>query len=290
MSTVMAVSPFLLLVAAGLAIMLLDAFVHERAELAFVTAVSLFGAAALAGAGAIFGVHGPLPSALTSYLAIDRFSFFFQSVICLGGAMTALLAGGYLPEHRLDRGELYVLILFSSVGAMVLASAANLITLFIGIETMALGVYAMAGFRRTSPRALEGAIKYFLLGSFAAAVLLFGSAMLYGATGSLDFAGITESIRSGRADVVMTAIGLPLLLIGLVFEVSAVPFHQWTPDVYEGTVTPATTYMSIAVKTAAFAILVRVLAVSFGDSVSASVSTGWPAVIVALSIVSVARW
>ena len=104
MSTVMAVSPFLLLVAAGLAIMLLDAFVHERAELAFVTAVSLFGAAALAGAGAIFGVHGPLPSALTSYLAIDRFSFFFQSVICLGGAMMgfgARMADGCTSGHAI---------------------------------------------------------------------------------------------------------------------------------------------------------------------------------------------
>src|SRR5258708_38505753 len=141
---------------------------------------------------------------------------FMDCVICLGGAMAALLAGGYMPEHGIERGEFYPLIMFSTVGAMMLAAAGDLLSLFIGLETMSLGVYAMTGFRRGSRRSTEAAMKYFLLGSFAAAVLLYGGALLYGATGHTDLAGIGESIATGSATLPLVVVGLVLGLGGLV--------------------------------------------------------------------------
>jgi NADH-quinone oxidoreductase subunit N len=151
---------------------------------------------------------------------------------------------------------------------------------------MSLGVYCMVAFRRGSPRAAEGGMKYFLLGSFAAAILLFGAALLYGATGHTDFAGIGESVRSGHAEIRLLVLGIVMLLVGLLFKVSAVPFHMWTPDAYEGAMTPATTFMSVVVKTGAFAVLMRVVLMCFSDELSASMATGWPSVIVPIAAIT----
>ncbi len=128
-------------------------------------------------------------------MSVDRFSLFFDGLLCLGGALAALLAGGYMPEHNLDRGEFYSLLLFATFGAMMLAGAGDLLTLFLGLETMSIGAYAMTAFRRASPRSAEGGLKYFLLGSFAAAILLYGFALLYGATGHTDLIGIGTVVR-----------------------------------------------------------------------------------------------
>jgi len=284
MSSLMGVSPLLLLVAAGLAIMLVDAFTKERAELALVTAVSLFVGAALAGAMLVSVDIAPAPDVVTRYLAVDRLGLFFDVVICVGAGLSALLAGGYLREHGLERGEFYVLIIFTTFGAMVLARAVDLLSIFLGLETMSLGAYALVAYRRTSARAVEGAVKYFLLGSFAAAILLFGSALLYGATGHTDLAGIREVVAAGEADATLTVLALVMLIVGLAFKIGAVPFHMWVPDSYEGAVTPVTTFMSVGVKAAAVAVLIRVLVGAFGDPASMGLYTGWTPVIVLLSI------
>ena len=284
MSSLMGVSPLLLLVAAGLAIMLVDAFTKERAELALVTAVSLFVGAALAGAMLVSVDVAPAPDVVTRYLAVDRLGLFFDVVICVGAGLSALLAGGYLREHGLERGEFYVLIIFTTFGAMVLARAVDLLSIFLGLETMSLGAYALVAYRRTSARAVEGAVKYFLLGSFAAAILLFGSALLYGATGHTDLAGIREVVAAGEADATLTVLALVMLIVGLAFKIGAVPFHMWVPDSYEGAVTPVTTFMSVGVKAAAVAVLLRVLVGAFGDPASMGLYTGWTPVIVLLSI------
>jgi NADH-quinone oxidoreductase subunit N len=286
MSALMGVSPLLLLIAAGLAIMLVDAFTDERAELASVTAVSLFFAAALAGVLLVSGDGAPAPDVITRYLAVDQLGLFFDVVICVGAGLCALLAGGYLREHGLERGEFYVLLLFTAFGAMVLARAVDLLSIFLGLETMSLGAYSLVAYRRTSARAVEGAVKYFLLGSFAAAILLFGSALLYGATGHTDLAGIQQVVAAGEADATLTLLALAMLIVGLAFKVGAVPFHMWVPDSYEGAVTPVTTFMSVSVKAAAVAVLVRVLVGAFGDPASMGLYTGWTPVIVALSIVT----
>ena len=286
MSALVGVSPLLLLVAAGLSIMLIDAFTKDRAELAVVTSVSLFVAALVAGVLLTGGEVPAAPELVTRYLAVDRLGLFFDIVICVGAGLSVLLAGGYLREHGFERGEFYVLVLFTAFGAMVLARAVDLLSIFLGLETMSLGAYALVAYRRTSARAIEGAVKYFLLGSFAAAILLFGSALLYGATGHTDLAGIHASIAAGEADAILSIFALVMLLVGLTFKVGAVPFHMWVPDAYEGAATPVTTFMSVAVKSAAVAVLVRVFVGAFGDPSTMSLYTGWTPVIIILAVIS----
>ncbi len=225
-------------------------------------------------------------SSLAPWLIVDRFSLFFDAILCLGGALASLLAGGYLPEHNLDRGEFYALLLFSTVGAMMLAAAGDLLTVFLGLETMSLGAYALTAFRRTSPRSAEGALKYFLLGSFAAALMLYGFALLYGVTGHTDLIGIGASLKAGAVKSPMVVFSLALVLAGLAFKVSAVPFHMWTPDAYEGAPTPATTYMAVVVKAGGFAMMLRVLMTAFGDPQSMSWSSGWPPVLAVVSVLT----
>lgn len=220
------------------------------------------------------------------WLVIDRFSLFFDALLCLGGALTALIAGGYLPEHHLNRGEFYTLLLFATFGAMMLASSGDLLTIFLGLETMSIGAYALTAFRRTSPRSAEAALKYFLTGSFAAALLLYGFALLYGATGHTDLVGIGAALAGGAVKSPFVIFALVLVLAGLVFKVSGVPFHMWTPDAYEGAPTPATTYMAVAVKSGAFAMMLRILLTAFGDSKSASWAAGWPPVLAMVSVLT----
>ncbi len=241
----------------------------------------MFAGAAFAAAVWMYGVEqiGEIAS-LGPWLLVDRFTLFFDILLCFGGAISALLAGGYMPEHRIERGEFYALLLFTTLGAMVLAAAGDALTLFLGLETMSIGAYAMTAFRRTSPRSAEGALKYFLLGSFAAAILIYGLALVYGATGHTDLAGIGDAVRGAAGRSPLLVVGAVLVLVGIVFKVSAVPFHAWTPDAYEGAPTPATTFMAVAVKAAAFATLLRVLLVSW-----TSWASGWPPVMAALAAV-----
>jgi NADH-quinone oxidoreductase subunit N len=289
MGLLFACAPLLIVTFGALLLMLAEAFSKKTSpgDLALGSAVILFAGAATSIAVWMVGPE-TLEGArlLAPYLLADRFSMFMSFVICLGGGMASLLAGGYMPEHGIDRGEFYPLMMFSSVGAMMLAEAGDLLSLFIGLETMSLGVYAMTGFRRGSRRSTEAAMKYFLLGSFAAAVLLYGGALLYGATGHTDLAGIGQSIAGGTAMLPLVVVGLMLVLVGLVFKVSAVPFHMWTPDAYEGAPTPATTFMAVAVKSAAFATMLRVLLLSFGDPDSASWGAGWPPIVAGLAVLT----
>ncbi|MDX2051419.1 MAG: NADH-quinone oxidoreductase subunit N [Polyangiaceae bacterium] len=267
----------------------LDAGAGRSSELALGTAIVLF-------AGAVFSIAVWMvgPESLTGlskvapYLLVDRFSLFFCFVLCLGGGLAALMAGGYLPEHKLDRAEFFPLLSFSTVGAMALAMAGDLLTLFVALETMSLGVYCMVGLRRQSPRAIEAAVKYFLLGSFAAALMLFGGALLYGATGHTDLKGIGEAIAGLGANGTGAAVlpALALCVVGLAFKVSAVPFHMWTPDAYEGAPTPATSYMAVAVKCAAFATMLRMLVMAFGDERLMSWASGWPPAMAAMAVAS----
>jgi NADH-quinone oxidoreductase subunit N len=270
-------APLLWVAAGGLLMMLVDAFVKERAELALTTAVVL-----VAGAGvslALWDTSTAAESAaLAPWVAADRLAIFIDVTVCAGGALAALLAGGYLREHALERGEFFVLLLFSTFGAMALGRATDLLTLFVALETLSLGAYGLVAFRRHSPRALEGAMKYFLLGSFAAAILLFGGALLYGATGHTDLAGIGTAIAAGDADLRLVLIGLALVVVGLGFKISAVPFHTWTPDAYEGAITPATTFMAVVVKASVFGVLIRVLFLAL-DHDSLTTATGWPPVL-----------
>jgi NADH-quinone oxidoreductase subunit N len=286
MSDWIAAAPLLCVVIGGLAMMLVDAFFDEQSELATTTALVLGSAVAMALALWRGGYTAPEESLLSAWLATDKLALFSDVVIGLGAALAALLAGGYLREHRLERGEFYPLLLFTAFGAMVLARSVDLLSLFVGLETMSLGVYALIAYRRTSERSAEAGIKYFLLGSFAAALLLLGSAYLYGATGHTDFVGIAAAIKGGTSDTRLVAIALMLVLGGFAFKVSAVPFHMWTPDAYEGATTPVTTFMAVCVKTAVFVVMVRLFLVGLGAPDLVSGASGWPPVLAGLAAVT----
>src|SRR5580658_9863529 len=290
----LALSPFFAVGGGALLLMLAEAlstpsnrsgrrFVGPRGLALGATSVLFAGAACaaalwMAGPGAVGDTSSVAP-----WLILDRFTLFFDMILCLGGGLSALLAGGYLAEHSLERGEFYPLILFATFGAMMLAASGDALTLFLGLETMSIGAYALTAFRRSSARSAEGALKYFLLGSFAAALLIYGFALIYGATGHTDLAGIGAAARTAGAQTPLLVMGALLVLVGLAFKVSAVPFHSWAPDAYEGAPTPATAFMAVAVKAAAFAVILRVLILSFGDAAWKSWASGWPPVVATMA-------
>ena len=282
-------SPLLVIAAGALLLMLAEALAPKARQTdgLAIGATIVFGAGLAFSAGAwMYGVEDVDTSALQPWLVIDRFSLFFDGMMCLGGMLASLLAGGYLREHEMERGEFYALLLFATMGAMMVASAGDALIVFVGLETMSIGAYAMTAFRRTSARSAEGALKYFLLGSFAAALLLYGFALIYGATGHTDLAGIGAAIKQGTDHQTMVLVALVLILVGLLFKVSAVPFHMWTPDAYEGAPTPATSYMSTVVKAGGFAMLLRVMFTCFTDKGSMSWSSGWPPVLAWIAVIT----
>jgi NADH-quinone oxidoreductase subunit N len=286
-------SPLLIIAAGALMLMLAEAFgpKHNRAAgMALGTAI-VFGTGFAFSVGAwLYGVEEVDREIFAPWLVIDRFSIFFDGLLCLGGALASLLAGGYLREHQMERGEFYALLLFATMGAMMVAAAGDALIVFLGLETMSIGAYALTAFRRTSPRSAEGALKYFLLGSFAAALLLYGFALLYGATGHTDLAGIgagvEKAMNAAGHEKAMILIGAVLVIAGLVFKISAVPFHMWAPDAYEGAPTPATTYMAAVVKSGAFAMLLRVMLTCFRETGLMSWAAGWPPVLAWIAVLT----
>jgi len=194
-------------------------------------------------------------------IAVDRFRLFANWVIMLGAGFSIVISLPYVARQRLQAGEYYSLIIFAAVGMMFMAAARDLMIIFLGLELMSIGVYALAGFNRRDRRSAEAGLKYFLLGAFASGFLLFGIALLYGATGGTNVHAIALAVRDGTAAGALMAPGVALLAIGFAFKVSAVPFHMWVPDVYEGAPTPVTAFMAAAVKTAAFVAFLRVFLV-----------------------------
>jgi NADH-quinone oxidoreductase subunit N len=287
MPSLLALMPMLVIGFGALALMLAEVVTEAKTGLSIGTAVVLLAGGVFAAAGWLAGPAGlGDPGVFAPWLVFDKFTLFFEMLLAFGGALAALVAGGYLREHGLDRGEFYAILSFSTLGAMMLAAAGDVLMLFVGLETMSLGAYALAGFRRGSPKSIEGALKYFLLGSFAAALMLFGFALLYGVTGHTDLAGLRDGVAAEGARSPGVVVALVLILAGLVFKVSAVPFHMWTPDAYEGAPTPATAFMAASVKAGGFAVLVRVLLTVFGDERSASWATGWPPVVALLAVLT----
>ncbi|MBI1818417.1 MAG: NADH-quinone oxidoreductase subunit N [Deltaproteobacteria bacterium] len=192
-------------------------------------------------------------------MSVDRYALFFNLIFCLAAGLTLLMSMSYLELTDIRVGDYYTLILFATVGMMVMAAATDLIVIFLGLEVMSIAVYVLAGIWRRQLRSTEAALKYFLLGAFATGFLLFGIAMLYGATGSTTLNVIAGHLaKAGGEQRMLATIGMALLLIGFGFKVAAVPFHAWTPDVYEGAPTSITALMAVGVKAAAFAAFTRV--------------------------------
>ena len=205
-------------------------------------------------------------------MAVDGFTIFVTGVICVAVLLVALLLDDYLRREGLDGPEWYVLMLLSASGGVLLASAEDLILTFVGLEILSIAVYVLAALHLRRSESQEAGFKYFVLGALSSAIFLYGIAMVYGATGSTSLTGINEAIMSVNdaglsplRESSMILLGMALLLVGFGFKVSAVPFHVWTPDVYQGAPTPVVAFMASAVKVAGFAGMVRVFVVGFGD-------------------------
>jgi NADH-quinone oxidoreductase subunit N len=205
-------------------------------------------------------------------IAVDNFRWMMNAIILVGTVAAIALAMEDNQRQELHVAESHVLLLLGSSGMMLLAAARDLIIVFLGIELMSVAVYALAGMNRRSPRSAEGALKYFLLGAFSSAFLLYGIALIYGATGSVQLAEIGRRIAEPSLVVPSSPLlvaGVALLLVGFAFKVSAVPFHMWAPDVYDGAPTAITAYMAATVKAAAFAAFFRVWLEAFPDTFEA---------------------
>jgi NADH-quinone oxidoreductase subunit N len=205
-------------------------------------------------------------------LRLDRFSALVSALICLASLLSCALAIYYLDELYINHGEYYALVLLATCGMLLMVSAVDLLAVFLGLELMSIPIYVLAGFDRRKLRSNESALKYFLIGSFASAVLLYGMALLYGTTGSTSF----EALRSGfDAASPMALIGVGLVVVGFAFKISLVPFHQWTPDVYEGAPSAVTAFMSVTVKSAAVAALLRIVGLALGPLDQTLVNVIW---------------
>jgi NADH-quinone oxidoreductase subunit N len=193
-------------------------------------------------------------------VVLDDFALFFNGIFCVSAALVMLLSVGYLRRQGIEAGEYYILVLFAALGMMLMASALDLLVVFLGLELMSLSLYVLAGFFRTRATGNESAMKYFLLGAFASGFFLYGIALLYGATETTNLRRLATALAApGAASEPLVLAGLALLLVGFGFKTSAVPFHQWAPDVYEGAPTTVAALIATGSKAAAFAALLRVL-------------------------------
>jgi len=230
-------------------------------------------------------VRGYSADLVEGALRIDSQALVFHLIFVTVAILTVLTAATYLKSSGAAHGEFYALILFAVCGMTIMAGSGNLLSLFLGLEILSICLYALAGFTRTDSHAIEGALKYFLLGAFSTGFILYGIALLYGATGRIDLDGIAAHLTGampGEVDPLVLA-GTALLLVGLAFKVAAVPFHFWAPDVYQGSMTPVSGFMAAGTKAAAFAMLLRILTVGLGDG---TIREQWIAVLSGIALLT----
>ena len=262
--------PELIVVGTAIVVLFLELMVpaDRRRWLAAVSVVGL-----LAALVASIPLWGQNRSAFGGTVVGDSLAAFFNVLLIVISILTVLISPRFLHAVELDFGEYYVLLLGATAGMMLLAAATSLMTIFLGIELLSISLYVLSGFARTAARSQEAALKYLLLGGFATGFLLYGMALIYGATGSTTLRGIaafTVAGDSNAAGNVLLLLGIGFLSVGLAFKASAAPFHMWTPDVYEGAPTIVTTFMSVATKSAAFAAIGRIFIATFP-----SISSRW---------------
>jgi len=240
----------------GMAVMVLDPLVDERASQKLLGLIALAGSVA-AIAATLYQSHYP-GVGFWSMVKVDSFSIFFHFLVTAITAVVILSSYEYMQVQQIRAGEYYGLILFGAVGMCLMSSAVELVLIFIALEISSISTYVLAGFRRRAAISSEASLKYFLLGSFATAFFLYGVALMFGATGSTSIAVIGPVLRSGQIPVLASA-GIAMMFVGLGFKVAAAPFHVWTPDVYEGAPAPVVGFMSTAPKAAVFAVLLRIM-------------------------------
>lgn len=261
--------PEIVLTVWTLALMLVAAWRHgEDVDQRRVGQLTLLGIAAAALAVLWLWSEDAQPAGLPLMISLDTFRYVTGLVFLLASALSVLLSLGYLGRERIVAPEYYVLLLLSTIGMMFMGGAADLLVVFLGLELMSIPVYVLAAVNRRSRISAEAGMKYFFIGAFASAFLLYGIALVYGATGTTNLAVIDLQVgTAGAGSNLLLLLGLGMLLIGFGFKVAAIPFHMWTPDVYEGAPTPVTAFMAAGVKAAAFAAFARILISALGNSV-----------------------
>ena len=246
--------PELVLTAGALVVLIADVLLprERRSALSWVTLAAV--GATLASLLPFTSTHVEVAHGL---LAVDRFALFFKIVFLVAAAITVLMSVRYLAIEGASPGEYYFLILCATLGMMVMAGGIDLITIFIGLETMAVSFYILAGFIKPNQRSNEAAVKYFLLGAFSLGILLYGMSLMYGLSGTTNLRVMATSFGAMAGDSRL-ALAVILVVAGVGFKIAAVPFHMWAPDVYEGAPTPVTAFLSVGSKAASFAMLIRI--------------------------------
>jgi len=206
---------------------------------------------------------GQAETGFSGMVVLDGFSIFVNGLLLVSGLLGIALAYGYVKRMGLERGEYYTLLLFSVTGMMLMAQAADLIIVFLALELLSIPLYVLAAFARPRAESEEAGLKYFLLGAFATGFVVYGTALVFGATGSTNLMTIVQRAAPGSPNLLLLSIGAALILVGFGFKVAAVPFHMWTPDVYQGAPSAVTAFMSSGAKIAGFAALLRVFATAF---------------------------
>jgi NADH-quinone oxidoreductase subunit N len=272
------VMPELILFFGALALILVGALRGER-SVGLVTEISV----AVLGLALAIVVFDKRTEGVTFYGAFtnDGFARFMKALSLIGSLVSLLLSLEFLRHHRYGGFEFPVLLMLSTLGMMMLISASDFIALYVGLELMSLSLYVLAAYRRDDLRSSEAGLKYFVLGALSSGMLLYGMSLMYGFAGTVAFKGVAAALN-GQAPVGVV-FGLVFIIAGLAFKISAVPFHMWTPDVYEGAPTPVTTFFASAPKMAAMAVIVRILVTAFPH-----ISTEWRQIVTFVSIASMA--
>jgi NADH-quinone oxidoreductase subunit N len=292
------ISPEVIVCAAAVIVMLVDAFAHPKQR--WVSGgISLVGILAAAVATIWLWTSGPaVTDAFNRMIVLDELRLGFTLVFLLVSFLTLLISTVWVQGEQLPAGEFHSLLLFATVGMMLMASGGDLVIIFLGLEILSIATYVMAGFRRTDVRANESSLKYFILGSFSSAFLLYGIALVYGATsttgvaGSTNIAVIASRLNDSRYPGLLFA-GAAMMLVGFGFKIATAPFHVWTPDVYEGAPTPVTAFMAAGPKAAGFASFIRVFVFGFpfvvavgNSNVASSLHNAWVTILAILSVLT----
>jgi len=255
--------PELILAGFALAVILLDLFVNQKRLLVIVSLIGLV----VAGGFTVAMLGGSFPAIFNNMLAVDNFALFFKLLFLAIAFLVILASVDYVARFARFQGEYYALILLSTLGMMLMAATADLISIYISLELTSISLYALVGFLKDK-KSTEASLKYLLLGAIASAVLLYGMALIFGFTGKTQLGEIAQVIQAMPAQTLLASpalvLGMVLLIAGFGFKIAAVPFQMWVPDVYEGAPTPVTAYLSVASKAAGFAIILRVFVSAFG--------------------------
>ena len=268
--------PELLVIAAACVVLVLDPVLPSNMKdgLAWLS----LGALAVC-MGLISSQMGHPATAFGGVVAIDAYACFWKLLLCFVAGLTVLLSYSYLKAERLHFGEYYAFVLLALCGMMVMVSATDLLAIYLGTELMSLSLYVMTGLKRSEPRSLEASAKYFVLGAFSSGILLYGISLLYGATGSTRLPVIADAVAGRSPDDPLLLFATILLAVGFAFKLAVVPFHMWTPDVYQGAPTSVTAFMAVASKAASFGAFLRVFAEGLG-----SLKTDWSAIFLLLCV------